>query len=163
MNTFVSNRIGIIHDGSSPSQWKHVDGKLNPADDTSRGLSADNFLNNARWLKGPDFLWQQGDKWPKRPDSLNNILSNNPEVKRETVMCAAVNEDADSIDLVIEWFLLWNRLKKFVAWILRYKGNLLTVCRSRKRKETENRSQQLVINSITVDEMRCNEVTFLRN
>ena len=36
--TFVANRVALIHDGSSPDQWRYVNTELNPADDASRGL-----------------------------------------------------------------------------------------------------------------------------
>lgn len=42
-HTFVANRIAVILDGSEPHQWIHVRGHMNPADDASRGLSADDF------------------------------------------------------------------------------------------------------------------------
>ena len=56
-HTFVANRIAMVRDGSHPDQWRHVGGDLNPADDLSRGLSAEALLNSERWLKGPEFLW----------------------------------------------------------------------------------------------------------
>ncbi|XP_068704024.1 uncharacterized protein [Montipora foliosa] len=34
--TFVANHLSIIHDGSSPDQWRYVDSRSNPADDASR-------------------------------------------------------------------------------------------------------------------------------
>ena len=40
-HTFVANRVALIHDGSEPHQWNHVSGNMNPADDTSRGLTPD--------------------------------------------------------------------------------------------------------------------------
>lgn len=38
--TFVGNRIGQIHDVTTPDQWRHVDTKSNPADVASRGIDA---------------------------------------------------------------------------------------------------------------------------
>lgn len=38
--TFVANRITKIHERSECSQWRYVDSASNPADDVSRGLSA---------------------------------------------------------------------------------------------------------------------------
>ena len=57
-HTFVAKRIAAIQEVSSPHQWRHVGTKENPADDASRGLSAEALLNNKRWLTGPDFLWK---------------------------------------------------------------------------------------------------------
>ena len=40
LQTFVANRVAIIHDGSSPDQWMYISSEQNPADSLSRGLSA---------------------------------------------------------------------------------------------------------------------------
>jgi len=56
--TYEANRVAIIRDGSEPHQWKNVRGEMNPADDASRGLTADIFLRQGRWLMGPEFLWK---------------------------------------------------------------------------------------------------------
>ena len=47
-HTFVANRVAVIRDGSEPHQWKHVSGDINPADDISRGLTADIYLPSSR-------------------------------------------------------------------------------------------------------------------
>ena len=36
---FIANRIGEIHDSSSPTQWHHVSTHQNPADLPTRGMS----------------------------------------------------------------------------------------------------------------------------
>ena len=36
--TFVANRLQLIHDSTTPSQWRHVPTHLNPADLASRGI-----------------------------------------------------------------------------------------------------------------------------
>ena len=46
--TFVANQVAIIRDGSEPHQWKHVSREMNPADDASRGLTADIFFRQGR-------------------------------------------------------------------------------------------------------------------
>ena len=50
IHTFVANRIETILDGSTPDEWYHVEGAMNPGDHTSRGLAADAFLNCTEWL-----------------------------------------------------------------------------------------------------------------
>ena len=68
--TFESNRLTVIHDGSSPSEWHYVNRDDNPADDGSKGLKLDVMLNNDRWLKGPKFLWQDESHWPGSIETL---------------------------------------------------------------------------------------------
>ena len=48
IHAFVANRLSVIHDGSSPEQWRYVDSKSNPADDVSRGLTAEQLIRNER-------------------------------------------------------------------------------------------------------------------
>ena len=43
-HTFVANRIAIIHNATSASQWKYVNSEGNPADDASRGLTVDSII-----------------------------------------------------------------------------------------------------------------------
>ena len=42
--TFIANRIAAIHEGSRASHWRYVDTGSNPADDASRGLSAEELV-----------------------------------------------------------------------------------------------------------------------
>ena len=39
--TFVANRVAMIHDRSHPRQWHYIESKENPADDVSRGVTVD--------------------------------------------------------------------------------------------------------------------------
>ena len=41
--TFVVNRVAEIHETSSPEQWHHIPGAINPADYGSRGVNAQYF------------------------------------------------------------------------------------------------------------------------
>ena len=46
--TFVANRLTVIHDGSDPNQWRYVDTDSNPADDASKGLHANQLSSDSR-------------------------------------------------------------------------------------------------------------------
>ncbi|KAK2549349.1 hypothetical protein P5673_030173, partial [Acropora cervicornis] len=81
------------------------------SDHTSRGLSADSFLNCTEWLLGPEFLWKCELKWPKLTNSSLTIPSGYPE----------------NIQLV--------PFKKVVAWILRYRSYLLMGSKSRLQSD----------------------------
>ena len=51
---FVSSRTGEIQGNSNPSQWRHIPGEFNVADDVSRGIRVQDL--NKRWCNGPEFL-----------------------------------------------------------------------------------------------------------
>ena len=58
--TFVANRISMIRGGSTPAQWRHVEGIANPGDHVSKEMSSEALMNCERWLSGPEF--------PRRPE-----------------------------------------------------------------------------------------------
>lgn len=55
-HTCVANQDSVIRDLSRGEQWRYINRKQNPADDTSRGLDIETFLTS-RWLAGPEF-WE---------------------------------------------------------------------------------------------------------
>ncbi|XP_044165857.1 uncharacterized protein LOC122949868 [Acropora millepora] len=115
-HTFVANRIAIIRDGSDPDQWRHVGGDLNPADDLFRGLSVKALLSSDRWIKGPAFLWEQRERWPQDPLSLDSISDADPEVKVDVNVHAIVA--AVPFCPVVEYFRRtssWHRLVSTVS------------------------------------------------
>lgn len=62
--TFVGHRVGEILEESDATQWQHVPGALNPANDASRGLYPRELTNEHRWLEGPAFLRQGAEQCP---------------------------------------------------------------------------------------------------
>ena len=50
-----------------PSEWRSVNSKANPADETTRGLNAKKLAHSSQWLTGPQFLWQVEKHWPNLP------------------------------------------------------------------------------------------------
>ena len=121
--TFVANRITKIRELSSPSQWRYVDIQSNPADEASRGVSADCL---ERWINGPSFLTQPDEKWPKQPADLCSLPEDQSELKKTIVYTATTTINPTNFELndVFTRFSSWIRLKRTIAWILRYKTNL---------------------------------------
>ena len=83
-HTFIANKVATIHESSRLNQWKYVDTDHNPADDASRGLTAESLIDGKRWVTGPAFLWQEEDHWPKQPNVIEKVEENDPEIKKET-------------------------------------------------------------------------------
>lgn len=74
--TFVASRVSAIREQSLSCQRCYVHTELNPADDASRGISADDIVKPTRWIKGPDFLWKDETVWPQRSFAmLSNQIS----------------------------------------------------------------------------------------
>ncbi|XP_055850540.1 uncharacterized protein LOC129915103 [Episyrphus balteatus] len=54
--TFVANRVAEIQSLTETTIWHHVNGKENPADIVSRGLSPKDVIDSEMWWHGPPFL-----------------------------------------------------------------------------------------------------------
>ena len=159
-HTFVANRIAMVRDGSDPDQWRHVSGDLNPGDDLSRGLSAEALLNSERWIKGPEFLWMPKEFWPPGPLSLGSVPDTDPEVK----VNAKVNATSltQPFSPLVEYFQRtssWYRLKKSIAWLLRYRESLLMAGKGRKVMMATPATPK---RPIAVEEMRAAELEIFK-
>ena len=116
-NTFVANRVALIREYSSPSQWNYVPTHQNPADEASRGLDGDALLECESWRNGLEFLWKSQSEWPPQPDSYS-IDDTDAEVKQ--VSCGATASHQDSIfSRFMTYFSDWFRLRRVVAVLRR--------------------------------------------
>lgn len=122
-HVFVANRVQQIRDNSTPDQWKYIETKENPADESSRGLSPQDLIDS-RWLNGPPFLWQR--ELPNRNDDVNIDLSpDDPEVKKVQVFATGVrHERMATISERLEYFSDWHRAKRAVAACMKFKASL---------------------------------------
>ena len=116
-NTFVANRVAVIHELSEDRQWHYVPSQLNPADDASRGLDGKALLQCQRWKSGPGFLWGPDSEWPLQPNSYQ-VDDKDPELKK--VVCSSARKEGNEIlHRILAHFSDWFRLRRFVALMRR--------------------------------------------
>ena len=162
-HTFVANRVATIQEVAAASQWRYVDSSQNPADDASRGLSAEALINYSRWLRGPDFLWRPESSWPIAPSPVLEVLPDDPEVKSTAEAYSQSTEIREEpINKIFERFSSWYGLKKFIAWILRYRDNLRSAVGQRRSGYTAVTKKTKVV-PITLGELRNAEKEILRH
>lgn len=127
---FIANRIGEIHDSSSPTQWRHVSPHQNPADLPTRGMSVTEVKRSEIWWKGPNFLSMPEDTWPKTEIDVT------PEATLEVRKKARATFDVPGTESVLfaltrktTWRLdpgrysSWTRLLRVRAWVHRFVNN----------------------------------------
>jgi len=135
-HTFVANRVINIHGGSAVTQWRHVPGVLNPADDASRGLHGYEMADDSRWALGPDFLWEASEGWTSDIVINPELLDGDVEVKREAQVHAAASTESectsDLLDKLVRRYSCWYRLRRAVAWLFRFRDWLKDKKMSRK-------------------------------
>ncbi len=86
--TFVANRLAIIHDLSKPSQWRYVETNRNPADSASRGIKSEETKKAEEWFNGPAFLRDEESTWPTHPEEIKCMPNEHLEWRKN----AQVNE-----------------------------------------------------------------------
>ena len=96
-------------------QWRHVEGKLNPADIGTRGMTVE-ALKESEWLTGPAWLTETEDTWPKAPGMLKFSIREEPE----PVMEAAVMEPA------FKWenFGSFKKMIRVLSYCLRWRKKI---------------------------------------
>ena len=122
-HTYVANRVQLIHEHTTPSQWHYVETALNTADKGSRGMSPKDFVEKSEWIKGPDFLKEPVESWLKEETYEEHVDSDSPEVKIVKVNTSAVKESSDILKR-LERFSSWFKAKMAVALCLKYLRSL---------------------------------------
>ncbi|XP_062558043.1 uncharacterized protein LOC134222915 [Armigeres subalbatus] len=126
--TFVANRVSMIQTATFAHSWRHISGKENPADLVSRGMTINDFLCSNLWKRGPPWLSNNEDEWPKRTEH-EGPPDEQLEVRK--VVHTVVVEDPPN-----EMFRLHSSLStllRIVAYCRRFAYN----CRNRDdRKDT---------------------------
>ena len=119
---FVANRVTEIRETSSPESWSHVPGDQNPADIASRGVINPRKLMDNDWFTGPAFLRRDEEHWPNL--AVGEIDSDDPEIRKRSVLVAMCTVEETGIDL--KRFSNWLRLRRVVAYVLRFVTNCTT-------------------------------------
>ena len=160
-HTFESSRLTVIRNGSSVCQWRYVNSEDNPADDASKGLKLDAMVKNSRWLKGPEFLWKSESSWPTNI-VIPPMMVSDPEVRKENLIYVTTVRKCP-LDLLIQQYSSWWKLRRAVAWLLRYKELLKS--KSERKKDplnAEEDERETTAKNLTVDELRKAEENILR-
>lgn len=109
-----TNRVQQIREYTSPSQWHYIESKANPADDASRGLSAQDLISDPRWLSGPDFLWKA--KIDRTQVEVPRLCENDPEVRKvRSLATQATAAEMRTIPQRLEYFSDWHHAKRAIA------------------------------------------------
>ena len=136
--TYVANRVVEIREVTTPDQWRHCPGRMNPADDASRGLKPQKLSNQHRWWRGPEFLWEPEDRWLNVV--MEEVPENDPEVRASTDVhqigvkqhdrdvTSTTNTNSDDtlpnegreLKELVENCSSWSTLQRRVAWIVRF-------------------------------------------
>ena len=115
---YVANRVQTIRNATDPHQWRYIDTANNPADLATRYMSPDKLMES-RWLLGPEFLWNALPQPHDVPQKIS-LDENDPEVKREVVVCATKSQVPQNLGCSrFKCLSSWLSVKRAVANLIR--------------------------------------------
>ena len=112
---FVSSRVGVIQGNSNPSQWRHIPGEFNVADDISRGIRVQDL--NKRWCNGPEFLQLPESESPQETAPLPP-KRDEMEYQQQKIVGTLTTTNTDE-PTIPQRFSSWRRLIRVTALIKR--------------------------------------------
>ena len=123
---YIANRLTKIHEISNPDNWRHIPGKMNPADHGTRGLNPTDIPK--LWLQPPDFLSTPQESWIFAED-------NDPHI------CATQATQLQTPIVEVEKFSTWspllNSTRMVFQAITQFKTKVQTI-RQNESVETSN-------------------------
>lgn len=126
LKVFVANRVPEIQGLTKGCSWRHVPTQDNPADILSRRISPKFLQYCDMWLLKPQ------SEWPRFDANLIDL----PELKTHKIISLFAIDD-DFHDFVFQRFSNLQKLKRVIAWCLRFIDN----CRSSKNKNNNKHLQ----------------------
>ena len=133
--------------------------ELNLADDVSRSPTVGEVILNSKWLTGPQFLSRESKFWPLDPTLHQPELTDDyPEVKHEVQAHSQSSarhhdQDQDILSHLIERYSSWEKLRRAVTWLLRFKA-WFTERRNRGSASANTTYSLANPNPLSVDEVQ---------
>lgn len=115
---FIASRVTSIQEKSSGCIWRHIPGKLNPADQLSRGMSSTALVKCTHWLHGPDYLYAAEENWQfQEPEPLDE--DNDQLEPRKATFCFYARLEVDLIRQY-KYHGSLARVQKTFAYVMRF-------------------------------------------
>ncbi|GFV12423.1 integrase catalytic domain-containing protein [Trichonephila clavipes] len=130
---FVANRVAQIQELTPNVHWNFVSGLENPVDCGTRGISPTKLEKCNLWFSGPNWLRSSTFSIGEFEDNPQLQEHMSAEAKRTSKLIMLNVVDATFKAELFQKFSSWNKLKKVVAYCLRFVKNCsLSACKRRK-------------------------------
>ncbi|XP_022187700.2 uncharacterized protein LOC111046453 [Nilaparvata lugens] len=133
LKTYISNQVTQILELTSPENWFHVPTESNPADLASRGLAAQDIVENSLWWNGPPSYHVQFKDLPiSRVDKIVDESELKPPV---SILTTTVVNKPHALECFEKYSNIHKATRVF-AYVLRFIEN----CKLKKVREHNLRS-----------------------
>ena len=144
-STCVSHRVADIASNSDVKDWHHIPGKMNVADDCTRGIEIQELTPLCCWITGPEFLMLSEAEWPGT-NKVQDMYETELEIKGSVLAVATTPFFA-----MMQWekYSSWRKLCREYAWWMRYK--CILKCKAKKIRPRPGR-QTMVLSTADPEE-----------
>lgn len=116
-SVYVGNRVAQIQRVSNPLDWRYVPSALNPADCASRGMLAEDLVENRTWWFGPQFLYEPTSSWPVNLPNLHTC-----EEQRKIKVSTHTSGTLSYPEILLKYSKL-NHLLRVTSYCFRFAHN----------------------------------------
>ena len=134
----------------------------NPADFASRGLNVARVQSGSCWFEGPPFLWQNENSWLAVKGVEMEVLTDDPELRREAKSYAAIVHE-DIIEGSEERISSWLRLKRIIGLVLCFKRKILDCIRGTMYAKELNQIKQYCNAQLDLEGIKMSEKEIVRS
>lgn len=121
-----------IHKLTDKYSWRHCPGIMNPADLSSRGISASELVTSRLWWHGPAFLQLPKQKQPRHEaivlsEAIGSEMIKIPQLISHVLVTKLVTKPTLHLEKIIEIerFSTLNILLRVIAFVIRFVNNTL--------------------------------------
>ena len=82
-------------------------------------MSPSNLEEIKRWVKGPEFLWEEESRWPQSKEKEVNKISDDLEVKKTTAVNVSKIEE-EIVSILQTRLSKWEKMLRMVAWVIKF-------------------------------------------
>ena len=130
--TFISNRVSEIRKLTNPQDWRHIQGKWNPADLPSRGCNPKELLKS-QWWNGPEWLKLPIEEWPASEITPDIEVINS---ERKKTIVSATNSSMNRFDF-FQKVSSFSKIVRIMAYVYRFIKNMKSNPNDRKKGKLE--------------------------
>ena len=124
---YVMSRVQEICESTTPGSWNICPGEQNPADIPSRGLTAGGLVTEDKWWKGPEFLYNVEEEWPREDNShsknenaMKEIVKNPATITHVLVSGEQVQQTGLHQIIDANHYSSLTKLLRVTAYVLRF-------------------------------------------
>ena len=141
---YVMSRVQEIRESTPPASWKFCPGEQNPADIPSRGMTASELVTEDKWWKGPEFLHNVEEEWPRKDNAhsdnenaMKEIAKNPANITHVLVSGEQVRQTGLHQIIDANRYSSLTKLLRITAYVLRFAR------RSREKRGPELNAEEI--------------------